>query len=84
MRDQPATDDEPMIGVTISDEAHQAVREFAAVGVQFVETGERQPDGTWVVPLSKDVIDALNAHRFPGESDSDVILRTIAVKRGAN
>lgn len=82
MDDVPATDDDPKTWVTLTDEAHRAIR--AAARGDMRETGVRQDDGTWSVPLSADVVQTLEARRQDGESYSDVIMRTIAAKRGLN
>lgn len=84
MRDTEATDEGPMIWVTLTDEAHRAIAAAALPGKTMVETGKRQADGTWSVPLSADVVHALEARRGDGESYSEVILRTIATNRGLN
>lgn len=40
---------------------------------------QRRADGMWDVPITADTAARLDSVRYPGESDSDVIIRLIAV-----
>jgi hypothetical protein len=66
--------------IRLRDSTYQALRALAR-GV-FRQTAERQPDGSWLVPLADDTWDRLAAQRLPGESDDDVVARVIHVTGG--
>lgn len=68
--------------ILLTAEAQAAIR--AAAKMPFRETGERQPDGIWRVPVDELVFEAIQAKRLEGESDSDVVLRYAARERGLN
>jgi|UPI00035DA427 hypothetical protein len=63
----------PLIRMT--DATYTALARLA-IGT-FRPTGQRQADGTWLVPIEQDTWDALQAKRLPGETDEDVIQRAI-------
>jgi hypothetical protein len=63
----------PLIRMT--DAPYTALARLA-IGT-FRQTGQRQADGTWLVPIEQDTWDALQATRLPGETDEDVIQRVI-------
>ncbi len=48
----------------------------------FRSTGQRQADGTWLVPIEQHVFDSIEAIRLPGETDEDVIQRAIHISLG--
>ena len=48
----------------------------------FRSTGQRQADGTWLVPIEQHVFDNIQAMRLPGETDEDVIQRAIHISLG--
>lgn len=66
--------------VELTDEAHRAVR--AEATSPFRQTARRLPNGNWAVPLSEDVVDALERARLPGETASDAVLRAVAINKG--
>ena len=68
-----------MPDVTISADAHAAIRSMAEL--PFRDTARRNPNGTYTVPLSADVIARLLARRYPGETISDTIIRAAAYKQ---
>lgn len=59
--------------VRITDEAMRAI-ESAAIN-PFNQIGQKMNDGTWLVPLSNDLVARLMALRVPGETLSDTIIR---------
>ena len=61
--------------IRMSDATYTALASLA-IG-RFRPTGQRQADGTWLVPIEQDTWDALQAKRLPGETDEDVIQRVI-------
>lgn len=65
---------------TLSTEACDAIRAQALH--EFHSTAEARDDGMWDVPFSEEVADRLEALRFDGESDSDLMLRIIATHAG--
>jgi hypothetical protein len=66
--------------IHLRDGTYQALRGLA-LGA-FRQTAERQPDGSWLVPLADDTWDRLAAQRLPGESDDDVVARVIHLTKG--
>jgi hypothetical protein len=57
-------------------------REIARITIgTFRSTGQRQDDGTWLVPIEQAVLDRIQAMRLPGETDEDVILRAIHISQ---
>lgn len=62
--------------VTITDEAVRALQ--ANARGEFKETGHRNADGTWDVPLTDDTIERLEDRRHPQETISDTIIRIAA------
>jgi hypothetical protein len=66
--------------IKVSNATHRAVVEAAIL--PFRETGKRQLDGTWLVPIEEDTWEALERQRLPGESDDDAIQRLIRRHRG--
>jgi hypothetical protein len=61
--------------IRLTDATYTALARLA-IGT-FRQTGQRQADGTWLVPIEQDTWDALQAKRLPGETDEDVIQRVI-------
>ena len=59
--------------IRISEAIHRAIAESAI---------RRQPDGSWLVPVSDEVADRLDEVRLAGESDDDLIMRMIREHRG--
>lgn len=75
-----------MATITVNDEAMAAIRSAIDGDVTaFRETAVRRGTG-WEVPVGDDVVAAIDDIRFPGETDSDVIVRMVAGARagGAN
>lgn len=76
MRDVPADEGPEGHRVLISNAAYQAVKDYAERrGGNLIVTAEQQPDGQWPVVLEDEVLDAIERHRAPWESVSDVLLR---------
>jgi hypothetical protein len=61
--------------IHLRDSTYQALRGLALSA--FRQTAERQPDGSWLVPLADDTCERLAAERLPGGSANDVIARVI-------
>ncbi len=72
----------PMVNIT--DEAMWAIIGARDRLVDSRQDGTKQPDGTWDVPLSDDIVERIQEHRHEGETVSDVIIRVIATQRGTN
>ncbi len=66
--------------IRVSDTTYRAIAEEAIM--PFRSTGQRQPDGTWLVPVGDDTWAALQAERIPGERDDDAVMRLIRRHRG--
>ena len=61
--------------IRISDATYRMIAEAAVL--PFRSTGQRQPDGTWLVPVEDDTYERLQQHRQPGETDDVVVSRII-------
>lgn len=59
--------------LVLNAEARALIR--AAVTGAYLDTATRRDDGLWDVPVKATTYEALARIRFPGESDSDLILR---------
>ena len=66
--------------IRLTDAANHAIA--AAATFPFQLTGERQVDGTWLVPIEDETFERLDSHRLSGESDEDVVLRMFRAYRG--
>ena len=66
--------------IHVSETTHRALAEAAIYPWQ--ETGRRQEDGSWLMPVGKEVAERLNAVRLDRESDDDLIMRMIREHRG--
>jgi hypothetical protein len=64
----------------LSDAALRSIEELAIL--PFRQEGTRQPDGTWLIPVEPDTWERLERHRFPGESDDDLVQRILRNYRG--
>jgi hypothetical protein len=70
----------PSIKITITAEAAAAIR-AAAIG-DFHQTGTLNPDGTYTIPISPDVLERLETlSSHWGLSFSDTILRGLTKER---
>lgn len=69
-----------MKSVRISDATYRAIADLAIL--PFRSTATRQADGTWMVPLSGETWNRLQARRLPDEDDDDLIQRIIRNYRG--
>lgn len=67
--------------IVITAECHDAI--LARAELHFKETGVRLPEGTWSIPVSQPIVDALRKHQMHGETLSDVILRLFAQVDGS-
>jgi len=64
--------------VNISNRAMTLIRASLLQGHTFNQTGVQQPDGTWDVPLSEEVIDELTEQQLEGEHIKDTIERILS------
>ncbi len=67
--------------VILTDEAYRMVESFTRAGFK-VRGGTQQPDGSWAVPLSQDVIDRLKDWVWEGETLSETIIRVCRAVAG--
>jgi predicted CopG family antitoxin len=61
--------------ISLSDEAYRQIEEL--LRLVFRTTGDRQPDGTWIVLVDDHVWEDLQRERLPGENDEDTLVRLI-------
>ena len=66
--------------IRISELTYRTIADAAVL--PFRSTGQRQPDGTWLVPVEEDTYERLQRHRQPGETDDDAIIRLIHIHQG--
>ncbi len=66
--------------IVISNATYWAIADIAIL--PFRSTAAKQPDGTWLVPVSDEVWHRLEDHRLAGESDDDLVQRFIRSHRG--
>lgn len=66
--------------IRVSDATYRAIAEEAIL--PFRSTATRQPDGSWLVPVSDDTWERLRSERLPGETDDDTVMRVIRRYRG--
>jgi hypothetical protein len=66
--------------IRLRDATYQALR-AVAIG-EFRSTGERLPDGGWLVPIDEQVWARIQAIRMGEESDDDVVARVIHLTGG--
>jgi hypothetical protein len=66
--------------IHVSEITHRALAESAIYPWQ--ETGRRQEDGSWLIPVGEEVAERLDEERLAGESDDDLIMRLIRRHRG--
>ena len=64
----------------VSETTHRALADAAIY--PWHETGQRQADGSWLIPVGDEVAERLDEIRLDGESDDDVIMRLIRRHRG--
>jgi hypothetical protein len=70
----------PMPLIRLTDATYRTIASIT-IGT-FRSTGQRQADGTWLVPIEQDTWDRINTIRLPGETDEDVIQRAIHISLG--
>ena len=61
--------------IRLSDATYRSVAEISSP--DFISTGARQPDGSWLVPIEDHIIAKLGKLRQPGETDDDLVARLI-------
>lgn len=65
--------------VEITAAARQAIMSRSTR--HFVETGERLPNGNWIIPLQQSTLDSLHANAHKEETLSDTIIRICSHKQ---
>jgi hypothetical protein len=68
--------------ITITAAAREVIRANADPFKTFVETGRRNADGTWTIPVADDTYEGIQRHLLPGETVSDAIIRVSATDPG--
>ena len=68
--------------IHITDATYCAIATAATSPFHFHSTGERQADGTWLVPVSDKTYLRLQSHRLPGETLDDTVLRALRTYLG--
>jgi hypothetical protein len=66
--------------IHVSETTHRALADAAIY--PWRETGRRQADGSWLIPMGDEVFERLDEERLYGESDDDLIMRIIRDHRG--
>ena len=61
--------------IRLSDATYRMVADLSSP--EFISTGVKQPDGTWLVPIEDHVMANLAKLRLPGETDDDLVARLI-------
>ena len=61
--------------IRLSEATYLRVAEISSA--DFISTGVKQPDGTWLVPIEDHVMANLAKLRLPGETDDDLVARLI-------
>ena len=69
-----------MLTIRLSDATYRDLADLAIL--PFANTGVRQPDGAWLVPLDDETLEHLQQHRLPGETNDDLVSRLIRFHRG--
>jgi hypothetical protein len=67
-----------MAVLVLTKEALAAIRSASDRRREFVETARERPDGLYDVPVGDEVEERIRTAAFPGESDSDTIVRMVA------
>jgi hypothetical protein len=65
-------------GLTITREAHNALRGRARPGDSFVDMSQARPDGMLDIPVREETIERIEQAQIPGETISDTIIRICA------
>lgn len=66
--------------IRISDATKRAIAEAAIY--PWHETGRRQADGSWLVPVDDEVHEAIQSRKVAGETDDDTIARMLHASHG--
>lgn len=61
--------------IRLSDATYLSVAELSSA--DFISTGVKQPDGSWLVPIEGHVMANLAKLRQSGETDDDLVARLI-------
>jgi hypothetical protein len=61
--------------IRLSDATYRTVAELSSA--DFISTGVKQADGSWLVPIEDHVMANLSKLRLPGETDDDLVARLI-------
>jgi len=66
--------------IKVSDATYRAIADAAIL--PFRSTGDRLPDGDWLVPVEDDTYERIQNARLPGETDDDTVQRMLHVYFG--
>jgi len=66
--------------IKVSDATYRAIADAAIL--PFRSTGNRLPDGDWLIPVEDETYERLREKRLPGETVDDTIQRMIHVHFG--
>ena len=61
--------------IKVSDATYRAIADAAIL--PFRSTGDRQPDGDWLVLVEDDTYERIRDARLPGETDDDTVQRML-------
>lgn len=68
-----------MPNIRHSDATYRDLADLAVL--PFANTGVRQSDGSWLVPMEDDTMDRLQRHRLPDETDDMLVSRLVRAWR---
>ena len=71
-----------LILITVTPEVNRLIEAHSLTGSIDQSTTTRLPDGSYQFPISSDLRERLDSLKFPGESDSDVLLRLLITSKG--
>lgn len=66
--------------IRVSDAMYREVAGLAILPLR--SDGAHQPNGSWLVPVYEDTLEALQRKRLPGENEEDAIMRLVRRYRG--
>lgn len=70
--------------ITVNAHIERLIYSLRTPGAEWSQGSATQlPNGDWKLEVSPDVRAKLESLRFPGESDSDLLLRIITIRSGS-
>ena len=66
--------------IKVSDAIYRAIADAAIL--PFRSTGDRLPDGDWLVPVEDDTYERIQDARLPGETDDNTVQRMVLAHHG--